>query len=167
MVFLSACAAETSEAQPTAVPSVEPTQGALDVGGFSACSVLDDAALHAAYVDPASAVDDSTENATSCLWRSQDGADNLAVALSENFSLQRIDAALQAAPGSERLTVKGYPAAREGPADSLICTIYTAVSDSHLFSVEVGSRSARPETPCRTAERVAGVVVDALSKRSR
>ncbi|WP_176921431.1 DUF3558 family protein [Pseudonocardia oroxyli] len=168
MITVSGCSASSGasavpESTDTAIQSGPP----LDVSGQAACTLLSVEFLEGVSVDPTTAIDDSNENASSCVWRSQDGADNLAIAISQNYSLERITAALEETPGSERMTVKGYQAAREGPPDSLICTIYTAVSERHLFSVEFGSRAARPETPCTTTERVASAVIDALAARSR
>jgi hypothetical protein len=171
VVFVAACSslppADPSPQTPT-TPTVAPAESSLDLTGLDACSIPSAAALMAAFVDPATATDDSTENAMGCIWRSLDNADSLQLVASTNYSLERITDALDAAsPESARLTIRGLPAAREGPADGSICTIYTALSSTQLFSAQIGSRSDRPTLPCETAERFAGAVVDSLRARSR
>lgn len=172
--LLAACStqSQSSEVRSSGPPSAQPSgaeviTNPLDVSGVTACSLLDAASLSLAYLDNAAGEDTSNENASACTWRSSDNADSLHLAISSNFSIERVDAALTVASGSGRLTVRGYPAAREGPLDSSICTIYTAVSDVHLFSVEFASRTVRQDTPCAVAEGVAAKVVDALAARSR
>lgn len=164
-LLLTACSAMAAP-RPAAerTPAIEHP---LDATGVVACEISIEPALSASNVDPSSAADGSDDRATSCVWRSQDNADSVQIALSTDFAIQRIVDALRTVQGPSSFSIKGYPSVREGDADSTICTIYTAVADTQVFSVQVGSRAQRATKPCQSAELLAGAVIDALLERSR
>jgi hypothetical protein len=169
LILLAGCTSTHLEPKESATVSVVPSNVArpLDVRGVAACSLLDQQPLRDAGFDPESARDTSNQLAMSCEWGAKQNSDVVSVAVSADFSIERVYAAGEGLNGSEKRLLRGYPAFREGASDSGICTFYVAVTDTQLFSLELSSLSTEPPLPCERVETLSSSVIDALEARSR
>jgi hypothetical protein len=168
----SGCSVSTATPRPSATSSLPaPAErpgtldAPLDATGIEACAVLAPDQLAAAEFDPRTILDESTGQATSCSWRSADGADVVRLSINVNSWVELIYASEGEIADITPFSLAGYPAVREGTDESTVCAIYTAIAETQVFTVDMTSRSG--VGLCTRAERIGQALVAALAARSR
>jgi hypothetical protein len=137
----------------------------LDATGVVACTALTVEQLVEAGLDPGSALDESNDKATSCTWRSIDGADVMRLSINVKSWVELMYASAGDIADVVPFSLAGYPAVREGTDSSTACAIYAAVAESQVLSIDMTSNSGGGL--CTRSEQVAEAVIAAIAARSR
>ena len=175
VLLLTACVGPSSPAQPPSgatarggeTVSAPRVERPIDAAGLAACDLLQDAQVIEVSLDPSTATDQSNQLATACSWESSRDSTTLTLTLNVRTTLDLLYGARDLIDEFHEFTLEGFPAVREGAADALICTVYAALADTQVLSVEVSVNSPEQRgLPCQLAERGAEAVIDTLRSRS-
>jgi len=105
---------------------------------------------------------DTGPTATTCAWKSVDGAVGIELTANHGVGLELLDQLGGQLEERVPLAVGGYPAVRMDRLDSPTCRIAVGVADSQAFSAGASSLSTTAPPLCPLAEALAEEVVSAL-----